>query len=804
MSSLHSPDLRFAVRQMLRRPGFLMIAVLTLTLGIGANAAIFSVLDAVVLSPLRFPEPDRLVRIYEASAEDPEYDAAYLTVPDFLDLRREAEGFAHLAAIYTYREAGRDLTDGDAPQRIQVLPTSSAYFDVWGVTPLLGRGFTTEEERNDARVVVLSHRLWQAHGGGDPAILGTSIELDGESYTIIGVSRPEFRDVVAGDVDAWIPLDLPEGEYSRGNHFLSLIGRLDPAVSVEQGQAHVSAVNRRIVESFEDVPDWRLMRVTSLQRDVVGSADTMLRVLMGAAGLVLLIACVNVGNLFLARSIGRRREIAIRSALGSDRMRLVRQLLTESLLVAGAAGVAGLIVAHVGVRVLFAIGPEAVARSEEIGLDGRLVLFAVGLTMLSALLFGLIPALRGSRVDLTADLREGSRSMAGGLRSTRARTMLVAAQIALALILLTGAGVLMRSFAELRSQDYGFEPADLLTFEVHLPDSRYADPSLRVDFHQRFHERLRSIPGVEDIAATSWLPVSGPYHEWGFRYTDEDGEPRWKGAQMRIVEGDYFRTLGVPLLAGRAFTAADDEDSPPVMIISESTARIAFPERDPVGQRFFSAGEERTVIGVVADVAFDARGSRGPKIYIPHAEFGDDRNWALTQVIRTRTGPALLPRVRLELDALDPELVIYRARTMDQVIGRRVEGDRFALTLMGLFAGVAMVLAAIGIYGILSYSVSQRRHEFGIRMALGATSASLLRRVMRQGAILTSVGLGIGILGAFWLSRLLRSMVFGVQVTDPVIFAGVTVTLGVVAVAAGYFPALRATRVTPMRALREE
>lgn len=797
-------DLRFALRQLIKKPGFAIIAVLTLTLGIGANAAIFSVLDAVVLSPLRFPEPERLIRVYEADSESSAAGIGYHTVPDFLDLRREAEGIEHLAAIYTYREAGRDLTDGEVPQRIQVLPTSAGYFEVWGISPLLGRGFAEEEEREDANVVILSYRLWQSHTGGDPDVLGTTIRLDGAAYTVVGVAPAGFRDVAGGDVDAWVPLDLPEGEYSRQNHFLSLIGRLERGVTVAQAQSHVSAVNARLVEEYDEIPDTQLMRVASMHEDVVGSTDTMLRILMGAAGLVLLIACVNVANLFLARSLGRRREIAIRSALGSGRGRLVRQFFAESLLVAALAGLAALVFAYLGVRFLLSISPEAVARAQEVGLDGRLLLFAAAVTVLTALLFGLVPALRGSRVDLTSDLREGSRGTAGGKRSTRIRTVLVATQVGLALVLLIGAGILIKSFTALQGQDFGFDSSDLLTFEVHLPDARYEDPARRVDFHQRFHERLRAIPGVESVAATSWLPAAGPYHDWGFRYADADGELQWEGAQMRIIEGDYFETMGIPLLAGRTFNAADGEDSPPVMIISETAARIASPDRDPIGQQFYSADTVRTVVGVVPDVAYDARGSRKSKVYIPHAEYGDDRNWALIQAVKTESGLGVLPQIRRELDAIDPELVIYRARTMEQVLGRHMESERFALTLMGIFAAVALLLAAIGVYGILSYSVSQRTREFGIRMALGATTGAVRRRVLVQGATLAGIGLLTGLVGAFWLSRLMQSLVFGVSVTDPVIFGLVTLCLALVAMAAGYVPARRATRVTPMQALREE
>lgn len=803
---LHSTlsDLRFAVRQLLKRPAFAIVAVLTLALGIGANAAIFSVLDAVVLSPLRYPEPERLVRIYEASTEDPEFTAGYLTVPGFLDLRRDAEGFQHLAAAYTYRETGRDLTDGEVPRRIRVLATGAGYFETYGSPPLLGRGFTRDEERPDARVVVLSHRLWRDHTGADPEVVGSTIQLDGRGFTVIGVASPGFRDVVGGEVEAWVPLDLREGEYSRQNHLLTLLGRLRPGVTVAQAQTHVDAVNARIVEESQEVPDWQIMRVVPLRDDVVGTADTMLLVLMGAAGLVLLIACVNVANLFLARSVGRRREIAIRSALGSGRGRLVRQLLTESLFVAALAGAAGLAAALLGVRLLLSISPEAVARAQEVGLDARLALFAVGATVLTALVFGLLPALRGSRVDFGADLREGSRGMTGGVRSTRVRTGLVAAELGLALILLVGAGLLIKSFAGLIGQDLGFDGENVTTFEVHLPTVRYEDPALRVRFHQQLHERLRAVPGVVSVGASSWLPAAGHYHEWGFQYETADGEWEWEGAQMRIIEGDYFRTMGIPILRGRAFDAGDDEDAPPVMIISQSAADIAFEDADPIGRRLFSPGELRTVVGVVPDVAWTARGDRMPKIYIPHAEFGDDRNWALIQVVKTQPGATILGAVRRELDAMDPQLVIYRARPMEAVVGRHIAQDRFALTLMSVFAAVALALAAIGVYGVLSYSVSQRTHEFGIRMALGASTRTVRRLVLARGAVVAGAGLGLGLLGAYWLSRLMQALLFGVEATDPQIFGVVTLFLGLVALGAGYLPARRATRISPMQALREE
>lgn len=798
-------DLRFALRQMFRQPLFAAVTVLTLALGIGANTAIFTVLDAVLLSPLQYPEPDRLVRVYQASAETP--DATwFLTVPDAVDLRAGADAFQQLATLYTYREHGRDVTGSGAARRIRVLRISADYFAVYGAAPALGRPFLREEEREEGRLTVLSHWMWQEFADGDPAIIGRSIELDGEAYTVVGVMGPEFHDVVAGRVDAWVPEDLlPGGSKHRGNHYLSMIGRLRPGTTIAEAQAQIDGINQTIVEQSEQVSDDRIYRVDPLLDDVVGTADTMLAVLMGAAGLVLLIACVNVANLFLARSLGRQRELAVRSALGSGRRRLVRQLLTESLVLATIAGVAGVAVATVGVRVLLSMSPDAIARSEEVGFDGRMLVFALAVTLLTTLVCGLVPALRGSRVDVATSLKNSARGIGSGVGARRMRTALIISQVSLALILLVGSGLLLHSFATLQSADLGFRSDRVATFEVHLPDSRYGDPADRIEFHRRLHDRLRGMPGVVAAGAVSKLPSSGHYHEWGFRYETTSGALDWEGAQMRIVEGDYFEVMGIELLAGRTFEPADDRTAPRVMVISETAADIAFPDKDPIGRQFFAADTVRTVVGLVRDVAYDARGSRMAKIYIPHAEYGGDRNWALAQVVRTSGDPVtVLAAAGGELRAMDPQLVLYRADTMHGVLGQEIAQDRFALSLMALFAIVAVLLAAIGIYGVLSYWVGQRTHEIGIRLALGATAGRVLRAFVRQVAWLAGVGILIGLLGAWWLSTLLGSLVYEVDVRDFRVYVVSALILSLVALSAGVLPARRATGVAPANALREE
>jgi predicted permease len=799
-------DARYAIRSLRAQPGFAAVAVITLALGIGANTAVFSVLNSVILAPLPYDEPEQLVRLYTAYRGQPRL-TGYSTGPDITEIRDQVEAFSSVGIMYTYREVGLDLTTVGPPRRIRALRINSEYFQTYRVTPLLGRGFTREEERDDIQRVVLSHGLWDVFTDRDPDILGKSVQLSGVTFEVIGVMRPSFVDIVAGDVDAWLPqhLEVGTGGNSRGNHYLTAVARLAPGASITQAQTQLDAVMNRIEAEFPDQNEDRIMQAEPLHADVVGESRAAVYVLMGASGLVLLIACLNVANLFLARSVGQTKETAIRTALGARASRVMAQRLTESILVAVVGGIVGSLIAYWGVKTLLTVSPESLARAEELGFDVRLLAFALTVTVATGLVFGAAPAYRASRVAPNEALHEGSRGNTGGRGSARARSVLVGAQVSLAFILLVGAGILIKSVVALQRVDLGFEPSSIATFEVHLPEARYGDAEQRVLFHHQFQDRLRSVAGVEEVAATSWLPANGHYHQWGYGHTDDAGEFQWIPAMVRIVEGDYFDALGVPLLAGRTFTRLDGEDAPPVAIISESLARLVHGERDPLGRTFSLSGEEFTVVGVVGNVAYEADGTGFEKIYVSHGQFADDRNWGLTYAVKTTMAPSqLIEPARHELALIDPALVLYQPRSMDAVIGRHRARDQFTLLLMAVFASVALTLAAVGIYGVLSYTVSQRTHEIGVRMALGARPGQVQAIVVGQGLLVGGIGMLIGIAGASAASRLLGSIVFEVSTQDPSVFAGMAAVLGTVVVAAAYLPARRATRVDPLDALRAE
>ncbi len=797
-------DVRLTTRMLARSPGFTIVAITTLALGIGANTAVFSAVNSVLLSPLPYHESENLVRMFTAFEEDPEARTV-VSAPDFLDYRDEVEGFEHLAALYTYRERGLDLVGPDGPTRIRALPVGWGYFETYRATPLLGRTFERSEEREDALVVVLSHNVWRNVTESDPTVVGTSLTLDGRPYTIIGVMRPTFTDVVAGETDVWIPQDLqPGSDNSRGNLYLSVVGRLAPGTTIAQAQAQVDAITSRLAEEFPQTNDWKRTRLVPMFEDVVRGANVMLYVLMGASAIVLLIACVNVSNLALARGVARQREFGIRLALGSRRGRLVRQLLTESMMVATIGGAVGLAVAFVGLQTLLAMSPESLARAEEVGFDLRLLAFTFSVTVLTGMVFGLAPALGLTGSELQGSLRENARSVSTGKTGRQIRGVLAAGQVSLAVILLVGAGILMRSFVNLQKVEAGFEPKLVTTFEIHLPDTRYAEAESRMQFHKTFQERVRSIPGVRYAGATSWLPVNGAYHGWGLRWTGPEGDVRF-GIQVRVTEGDYFKTLGISFVEGRSFKKTDRIGSTRVAILNREAVRLAFGDRSGLNERVQVGGTEWTVIGVVADVALTAQGDISPKIYLSHSQFGDDRNWALIQTISTTTErPDLIPLIRRELSGIDPELVVYRPQLMVDVAARQIAQQRFVFTLMTAFAAVALALAAVGLYGVLSYNVSQQFHELGIRMALGARAIQILRIVARHGALVTAIGMVFGLVGTFTFGRFLQSLTFNISVTDPITYAAVAGVIVFVAGLAVAVPAWRATRVDPINALRSE
>lgn len=804
-------DLRSALRGYSKQPGLLAVLVLTAAVGIGATTAVFSVVSSVLLNPLPYPEPDRLVRLYSASTQMPG-ELSYLTGPDFRDYRDQVKAFAATGAFYDYRETGLDLTGLGPARRTRALAVSAGYFEVLGATPLHGRLLSPQEEnggeaRFGSEVVILSHHLWQQLTGGDPEIVGQQLELDGISFTVIGILRPTFLDVLQGEVDLWIPLNLhPEGRwFHRQNFYLSAIARLAPEASVAQAQAQADSLMARIDAELEADRSDLSLEILPLFDDVVGSSPTSLGVLFGAAVLVLMIAAINIGNLLVARGLARSREMAVRSALGSGRIRLARQLLLESSIATALGGIIGGFTAYLGVKALLAVSPDSLARSEEVSFDPRLLLFGLAMIGVTTLLCGLAPALQAAGIDPAKALRGGSRGGGTSPARRRLRAGLVASQIALAAVLLVGTGVLLRSFAALHQVPLQFDPQGVLTFEINTPTARYPDGAQRDRFHRRFQDEIAGLPGVVATGAISKLPALGPYNYWGVTYVDDQGERQMTGGETRIISGDYFGALGIPLLRGRQFDDRDGPDQQPVVIINQEMAEQIWPGQDPLGKVLGAANAERTVIGVVADVPFDHLGSIRTKYYVSHRQFADDRNWALTQVVKTTDEPlqALGP-IQAVLQGIDTQLVLHHPAAFESLLDRQRAAQQFVVLLMVVFAIVALTLAVVGIYGVLAYTVTQQRREIGLRVALGAQPNQVLGTIMRQGLLLATIGTAIGLPAAWASSQVLDALLFEVKAQDPWVFAAVGLVLAAVTLAAAMVPARQALEIEPMAALRED
>jgi len=799
-------DIRFALRMYCKNPGFTAVAVLTLAFGIGANTAVFSVLNRVVLNPLQYDEPNRLVRLYQDHQESV-ITGGWVAGAAFLDYREMAEGLESVTAMYNYQEYGFTLTAGERPRRVTMLPVSSDFFGAYRVRPHSGRFFSREEERSDARIIVLSHRLWNAYSGGDPEIIGQSILLDDEAFEVIGVTPPGFVDVIGGDVDLWIPLELQDqnATQNRGNHYLSVVGRLKEGWTLEEAQAQLLVLSASLGEEYPNTDEGYIARIVPLHDDVVGGAGSMLYLLLAAAGLVLLIACVNVANVSLARNLARERELAIRSALGSGRGRLLRMLLTESVTIAVVGGLAGLGLARWGVDALLALSPDAIPRRDELSFDGTLFAFALGVTLLTVLLFGLLPALQHSRLSPASSLRDQTRTRSVGKRGRRIRGLLVTSQVGLAIVLLVGTGLLIRSLAELNHVDLGLIPGHTTTFEVHLGGPRYEEADTRIRFHETFTDRLGQIPGVEHAGVASRLPVTGLFNSWGFMYLAADGATPRGGADIRVVEGEYFEALGIERVRGRGYEPTDGQEAPFVVLINETLAKRYFPDRDPIGEPLTFQGRVWRIIGIMKNVAHDHRGTFTPKIYISHPQFAWDRNWRMFYVVTTATERNdLAELIRQGLAAIDPSLVIHGIRPMRGILDAAIAAERFSFALMGVFGAVALVLAAVGLYGVLAFSVNQRTQEIGIRMALGADIPALRWFVLREGLAVVGLGTAIGLGAACGLGKVLPAALFGVSTTDPLTYVAAPTALAVVAFFAAYLPARRATKIDPMEALRLE
>jgi predicted permease len=797
------------MRSLWNRPGYTLVVIATLALGLGANTAVFSVIDAVLLSPLPYSEPDLLVRLYQAD-RDEAGALGYVTLPALVHFRTEARSFEGIAALDNYRIQGADLTTEERAERIRILRVGADYFSVLRAEPVSGRPFTRKEERRDARVAVVSSLLWRRYFGDGVALQGQSLILDGQKVSILGVMPDGFEDPIEGVIDAWMPLDMPTGgwdEWEWDNHYLSAIARLRPGVSLEQAQQEIELLSRRQWEIAGAARD-SVGRLVPLKSDLVGSTDTTLYILMGAVGMLLLIACVNVASLSLARGTGSEQELAVRAALGASPGRLVGGLLLESLVLALAGGGVGILLSVGLSRALTAAAPADLLGGQPPPLDASVFGFGLGAAALAGILSGAAPALRFSRPDVCGLLSEGGRGGSQSRRTARLRDALVVAEVSLALVLLIGAGVLIKSFAQLQHVNLNVRSNNVVTFEVHLPDVRYGAADARIRFHQEFHRRLAALPGVRDVAAVSRLPVTGRYHSWGTRRALAEGVPMDEAniqADQRIVEGSYFKALGIPILRGRTFGPDDHPGAPRRVVVSRALVDALHGKEDPIGRMLRISGTFPVIIGVVADVPVSARGNFVPTVYHPHAQYADNRNWALTQVVSLEhPRPDLLEEARRELAAIDRGLVLYEPKPLDEVIGRGRSRERFAMVLIAAFSSLALALAAIGIYGVLAHSVSRRRREIGIRIALGAGTASVKHMIVRQGMTLAAIGILSGLAGASVLTRSLATLVFEVSVLDPWAVTAATVTLALVACAASYMPARAVTRLNAVDSLRRD
>ena len=801
-------DLRYAARQVRRSPGLAAVVIVTLGLGIGGTTAVFSVVHTVLFAPLPYDEPGQLVRFYQHEPDRLD-TRGVLTGAHFSYLRQHASSFQDVAAIANYQERGLDLVRDGRAQRLRVLRVSSGYFETLRATAAYGQSFERTDESGTRRIV-LSDATWRTAFGRDTSMVGATVQLNGEPYEIVGIAAAGMDDPLSGAVDAWVPYNLA-GDTDEENNSLSAIGRLQRGVSLRQAQAELVVLSRAMKEQF---PAARLSAVSAfpLREDLVSVARGPLSLLFLAVGLVLVVASVNVANLMLVRSTGRAHEFAIRSALGSGQGRIVRQLLVESVVFASLGGLVGLALAAAGVEVLSRIGHDALPRFDEVGFHPQALAFAVAATLATAVAFGIAPAFRVARVSPTRTMREQSRSATASRRQQTVRGVLAAAQVALALTLLTGAGVLIATVQRLNQVKLGFRVDRVLTFELNLPTSRYPAPK-RADFQEQLAREISTVPGVTAAGGISRLPATGNYHSWntsirtgplaGTSVRRADGF----NIQQRVVSGDAFGALGIPALAGRGFDERDGVEAPLRAVVSLGFARRAFPDM-PLeavpGQRIAAGGRELDVIGVVGDVVLDVYGAPALVVYHAHRQFADDRNWQLSQIVAASLPPdRVLPAVRDAVGRLDRELVVYRPSPMAEIVGRGRSRERFALMLMGVFSGVALLLAAIGLYGVLSYTVRERTSEIGIRMALGATATDVRALVLRQAAAVLAVGLVTGTGGALALARWLSSLTFQVSPSDPRILAGTAVVLAMTVVVAAWLPARRASRVDPAATMKE-
>ncbi len=799
-------DVRCGLRMLRKNAGFAMVAVLTLALGIGANTAIFSVIHAVLLSPLPYDHPDRITLVRESNPSKG-FEQFSVSPPNYMDWKNAAGAFEQMASM---SRGQFSYTGGTEPERLVGARVAASFFSVLGAQPELGRTFLPEDDvAGKAGVVVLSHGLWTQHFGSDPQVIGKSLTLDGESYRVIGVMQNGFQ--FPRGVQLWLPSEFDERSLSpraRGAHYLTVIARLKPGASIDQAQAEMVAISKRLEQLYPNTNTGWTSKVVALNEATVGNIRPTLLVLFGAVGFLLLIACANVANLLLARATARQREIAIRFSLGASRLRIARQLLTESILLSGIACALGLLLAEWAMRALRTLPPSTLPRAESIGLDLPVLGFAAGVAVLTALLFGFAPALQITRGAPSETLKEGGRTASAGRHGVR--SALVVLETTLALVLLVGSGLLFKSFLRLQTVDPGFQSKNILTANISLPKSKYSTDAQTIQFFDRVLERMQAVPDVKEAAVASGNPIDGSNLSFVFatKQLQALAPADQPSAGYYVVSPNYFHTLGIPLLVGRYFTQGDFAGSPRVAIVSQAVAQRFFHDRSPIGQTIkigVGAGDPpwREIVGVVGDVKDDGLGEAATMtVYEPCTQ----QVWSsMSLFLRSDSDPAHLASIlRSQVMSVDKDQPVAEIATGEQLMSQAVAQPQLRTLLLSLFAGLALVLASLGIYGVMSNMVAQRTHEIGVRMALGAGQRSVLRLVLSNGMRLTLLGIALGTAGAFALTRLMKSFLFHVTPTDPATFLEVALFLFAVALLASYIPARRATRVDPVVALRYE
>jgi putative ABC transport system permease protein len=807
-------DIRYALRMLLKRPSFTVIVVLTLALGIGANTTIFSAIDAVLLNPLPYKDPERLMVVWETNKQlGPEmWDRNEAAIGNFLDWRSRNQSFDQLGALF---DTDMNLTGVGEPQRIKSVVATTNFFQVLGVQPMLGRSFSPESETPGSPfTAIISHELWQRQFGSDPGLINKSLTLNGHQVEVIGVMPPgfELQFPISVHVDMWVPfvIDVADPDYhDRRNNFLYAVGRLKPGVSQEQAQAEMKLIASQLQQQYPETNADRGVRVVPLHKQVVGNVESYLYMLFAAVGFLLLIACANVAGLLLARVTARQREVAVRMALGASRWRLIRQLLTESVILSAFSGLLGLLLAYAGVKLLVALTPSEVPRLHEIGLHVPVFLWTLAISVVTGLLFGLAPALQASRPDLNSALKESSGRNPGSFQGSGLRNLLVVSEVAVALLLLVGAGLMTKSFLRLQQVDPGFDATNVVSMNIALPTSKYRAQQLN-NFYDQLFERIRNVPGVKSVGGINPLPLGGTNISLSVLV---EGAPAVAltdrpSVGVRVVTPGYFQTMSIPILKGRAFTEQDRDNSPNVILVNEALASRFWPNQDAIGKRLDfeeDSGKQvwREIVGVVGNVKHKGLATEVmPEAYFPYNQ--DPENF-MGLVVRTASDPmSMIPAIRNQVLSIDKDQPVSDIMTMEQRLAKSVAASRFVMLLLGSFSVLALGLAAVGIYGVMSYLVTQRTQEIGVRMALGAQKRDVLKLVVRRGMVLAIIGTAIGLVASLALTRLMRSLLFEVTPTDWLTFVITSVVLLTVALLACYIPARRATKVDPLVALRYE